>query len=138
MPPGHVSAETESDAHTDDHKPNDGKAYRTILNKAERQEEYQIEDRQYHREPGIWIHHGKSRKIADPLRRRPLHFYDKSIIDRIQDHIYIKRQQYRLNYTVSDKAFKVVFFCIQAFKKSIAGTEKEYRDEKSSGIYKRA
>ena len=60
----------------------DCEAYRTVLDKTEAEIEYKVQERKHDREPGIFVHHGDSEKIADHVRR-----FERGTCDEHQDPV---------------------------------------------------
>ena len=109
----------ETDSKSDDKYQNNRKAYRTVLDKAEAEEEYEIEQSEDNGKPGIFIHHGKAQEIEYPAFPGKLDARDQHE-DTVDYNVHIKGKDDRLNDPVPYKALEVIFLSVKALDKSVA------------------
>lgn len=123
-----------ADAHRNDEYEYDHKASRTVLDKAEAEEEYEIKDSENYREPRKSVHHRKAREVCEPLDLIERILNDKHQ-DAVDQNVNIERHYDRLNDPLPDKALEIILLGIETLDKTEARAEEKDRYEVSACIY---
>ena len=120
--------------HREDKYEYDREAYGTVLDKAECQEEYEVQDSKDYREPCVSVHHRKARKVCEPLHlvERILDYEHQ---ESVYQNVYIERNDDRLNDPLSDKTLEIIFLRIETLDKTKARAEEKDSYKVSAGIY---
>ena len=122
-----------ADAHRKDEYEYDHEASGTVLDKAECQEEYEVQDSEDYREPCVSVHHRKARKVCKPLDLIERILNDKHQ-DAVDQNVYIERNDDRLNDPLPDKALEIILLGIEALYETEARAEEKDSNEISAGI----
>jgi hypothetical protein len=129
-----MSFDAEEHSQSYHEKEYDHEADGTVLDKAEADVEYKIQDREDYWEPRISVHHGDAEKVGDPLC-----FIEMDLDDEHQDsvdkYVDIEGDNDGPYDPLADKAFKIILLGVEAFDESVAGTEKEDGYEVDAGVY---
>ena len=90
----------------------------TVLDKAKRKEEHEIQKRKDDWEPGIGIHHGNAKEIADPTLFGS-GIFGKEIKDTVDNDVDVKRNDDTFYDSLADKTLEIVLLTVIAFQKTI-------------------